>query len=281
MKSTKFFSGLAAALLLLAGISGCSEDESKTRKIKEAPENLTIGGMRVAIWPEYDDRSVLAIYDGRFENATSFPLKTSFLLPKGAIINDACSLSVGGQHFCQLYKTINRGEYDEVRLLLPYPNFYLSFHALPIDVENKERSFSYKIKASHAVKSMLIDIQQPLRSNEFSISPADNGNNALSRAQSKQSQKKGFNHFSYTLKDIPKGQENTFKISYVKSDPNPSVDIKFSTMDGPKTWGSPYETQKNAKTIVYILFGTGALGIAVVIAGVVLYRRKRRPEKST
>ena len=137
----------------------------------------------MSIWPEYDDRSVLAIYDGKLDGASSFPLKTSFLVPKGAVINDACSLSVEGQHFCQLYKTIDRGAFAEVRLLLPYPNFYLSFHTPQVDTGAERREFDYTIKASHVIKTMNVDIQQPLRATEFTISPP--GNAATSQAESK------------------------------------------------------------------------------------------------
>ena len=89
---------------------------------------LSIGRMRVALWPEYDDAAVLVIYDGRFRDENSFPAETTFILPKDSVISDACSLSPKGQHFCQLYKQKTVGDADEMRLKLPYPNFYLSFH---------------------------------------------------------------------------------------------------------------------------------------------------------
>jgi len=61
-------------------------------------------------------------------------------------------LSHEGQHFCQLYKTVNRGEHDEVSLLLPYPNFYLSFHTPRFDAKGERKEFDYLIKANHPVK---------------------------------------------------------------------------------------------------------------------------------
>ncbi len=228
----------------------------------------------MSIWPEYDDRSILAIYDGKFEDASSFPLTTSFLVPKGAIINDACSLSFEGQHFCQLYKTVDRGIYDEVRLLLPYPNFYLSFHTSPIDIEAANRSLDYRIKASHPIETMEVDIQQPLRSTEFSASPTKNA--AASMTEGEPSEIKGFNHYAYTLKKVAKDGESLFKISYYKDDPNPSVDIKYASMTETRVWGSPYETQKNAKTLVYILFGTSALGLLAVVAGFIFFRKRKQ-----
>ena len=149
MSWTNCFKILGSAIFLALLISGCGDERGKKLKITDSPQDLVIGRMRVSIWPEYDDRSVLAIYDGKLDGASSFPLKTSFLVPKGAVINDACSLSVEGQHFCQLYKTIDRGAFAEVRLLLPYPNFYLSFHTPQIDTGAERREFDYRIKANH------------------------------------------------------------------------------------------------------------------------------------
>ena len=124
------------------------------------------------IWPEYDDPSVLVVYDGRFTDDSKFPTTTDFLIPKGAIINDICSLSPGGQHFCQLYDVSEGDGYDTVHLSLPFSNFYLSFHLAPIDLETAERRIEYVIKANHPIGSMEVDIQQPLRSTNFAISPS-------------------------------------------------------------------------------------------------------------
>ena len=262
MNLTKTISYLFIVIFLTSLNTGCDKDAGKAIESGKAINDLTIGRMRVAIWPEYDDPSVLVIYDGRFEDASSYPIKTSFLVPKGAVISDACSLSYEGQHFCQLYKSVNRGAYDEVSLLLPYPNFYLSFHSFGFDIAAEQREFDYHIKANHPITAMEVDIQQPLRSTAFNISPAENATNSLEKGTI--SKVKGFNHFAYQLNDISEGQESVFKINYIKDDPKPSVDIKYASMSGPQVWGSPYETQKKIKSMVYILFGSGLLGVMLI-----------------
>ena len=229
--------------------------------------------MRVAIWPEYDDPGVLVIYDGRFEEASKYPIKTSFLVPTGSIINDACSLSHKGQHFCQLYKTTKKGQYDEVNLLLPYPNFYLSFHT-PHLAKTEKKAFDYRVKANYPIKTMEVDVQQPLRSTEFNVSPAKNM--AISQKNAIATNVKGFNHFTYTLDNVSKSQENVFAIGYIKKDPKPSVDIKYSRMTEPKVWNSPYETQRSIKTFVYIFFGSGIFGAIFIIAWLMRSRKKNR-----
>ena len=172
MNVVRHISFFALILPLVIFNSGCGGDAGNTLGGGAPTKDLSIGRMKVAIMPEYDDPSVLAIYDGKFEDASSYPIKTSFLIPKGSVISDACSLSHEGQHFCQLYRTVNRGEHDEVSLLLPYPNFYLSFHTPRLDVKGEKKEFDYLIKANHPIKTMEVDIQQPLRSTAFSIFPA-------------------------------------------------------------------------------------------------------------
>jgi len=264
----------AIVSLLAVFTSGCNKGAENTLGYGAPTKDLFIGRMKVAIMPEYDDPSVLAIYDGKFEDVSSYPIKTSFLIPKGSVISDACSLSHEGQHFCQLYKTVNRGEHDEVSLLLPYPNFYLSFHTPRFDVKGERKEFDYLIKANHPIKTMEVDIQQPLRSTAFNISPP--GSAALAENSGTISVIKGFSHFIYKLEGISKGQENAFKINYIKSDPNPSVDIKYTSMKSPQTQSAPYETQRNIKAIIYILFGTGALCIMAVVAWSFRSRKKKR-----
>lgn len=128
MKPAHRCRNLLPLFLALALLAGCDRDAGKAPGVGRVSQDLSIGRMRVSIWPEHDDPSLLVIYDGRFEDVSSYPVTTSFLVPAGSVISDACSLSHEGQHFCQLYKTRNQGEFDEVSLTLPYPNFYLSFH---------------------------------------------------------------------------------------------------------------------------------------------------------
>lgn len=272
MSTMSTFRVFAIVFLLASLNSGCDKGAENTLGTGGSTKDLSIGRMKVSIMPEYDDPSVLAIYDGKFEEVSSYPIKTSFLIPKGSVISDACSLSHEGQHFCQLYKTINRGNHDEVSLLLPYPNFYLSFHTPQLDVKLEKKEIDYQIKANHPIKTMEIDIQQPLRSAAFNISPPKNA--ALSQDNASISVIKGFSHSIYKLENIAKDQENEFKISYLKSDPQPSVDIKYTSMKEPQTPGTSYETQRNIKTVIYVLFGTGAFAIMALVTWYFRSRKK-------
>lgn len=216
-----------------------------------AAEELEIGRMRVVVWPEYDSTGVLFIYDGRFKNNEAFPNETSFFIPSGGVISDACSLSPKGQHFCQLYTQKKLGDIDEVSLKLPYPNFYLSFHTDPFTSAGEKRVLHHTIRSRHKIDRLEVDVQSPLRADGFSVNPAG----------FERSEKKGFVHFEKVFENVEKGQLIAIDIEYTKADRRPSVDIKYSPMSQ-GSGASPYQSQKGFFTVVYI---ASLAGLAVLL----------------
>ncbi len=223
---------------------------------------LDIGRMRVAIWPEYDSPGVLFIYDGRFKNNELFPNETSFYIPGGSVISDACSLSPKGQHFCQLYTQRSVDGFDDVRLRLPYPNFYLSFHTDPFPEGETRRVLHHVIRANHDTDTLEVDIQKPLRAEDFRI---------ITPQGFERYEKKGFVHFTKVFRDVKKGDTIRIELEYVKKDRRPSVNIKYSPMaEGMEM--APYQHQRNIPTAMYLMFLTGVL----LLGGIVyLLVRKR------
>jgi hypothetical protein len=179
--------------------------------------------MKVSIMPEYDSTDVLVVYEGKFANKDVFPNQVTFTLPKGVTkLTDICSLSPGGQHFCQLYEITDRGEYNETTVKLPYSDFFIDFQYSPFKAKSGrlERNFEYAVKSLYPIDTLEVSIQEPLRSQDFKLSPEPMN----------KTEKKGFVYYNYTLKDIKEGQDAKFKIKYLKDDVKPSIDIKFSVM---------------------------------------------------
>lgn len=227
-----------------------------------------IGRMRVAIWPEHDDSSVLVIYDGRFIDDGVFPREETFYLPKGAKISDACSLSPRGQHFCQLYKQKTVGDVDEVRLKLPYPNFYLSFHVDAFSFDNPSRDFKYVINTNHTIRTLVVDIEEPLRSKDFTIFPA----------ASEIKEDDGIKHHWYNI-DKPEKNIFTYKISYKKSDNRPSIDIKYAPMGmNMEDGGMPMSHSPERRSFLGILYFLAASGIVFIAILFWFVLRKKKVE---
>src|SRR3989338_5565108 len=183
-------------------------------------DDLKIGRMKVSIMPEYESSDVLVIYEGKFADKDAFPNQVTFTLPKGVTkLTDVCSLSPGGQHFCQLYNIVNKGEYNETSVKLPYADFFIDFKYSPFNIKSGRflRDFEYIIKSIYPVDILEVSIQEPLRTKDFELFPKP-----LNKVS-----KKDLNYYNYTLKDVKQGQDIKFKIKYIKEDNRPSVDIKF------------------------------------------------------
>ncbi len=209
----RIFSVLLFLITIIQGQAYCEE------------KALKIGRMKVSVWPEYDTPGVLVVYEGRFADKNAFPAQVTFIFPKGVTkLTDACSLSPKGQHFCQIYDIEKRDNYNQAVMSLPYGDFFIDFQYSPFK-GGKDKSFEYVIQSRYEIMNLEVNIQQPLRSNNFSIVPAS----------SKQTRDSDFNQYHYSMKDIPANQDVRFKINYIKEDNNPSVDIKFGGMARPDT----------------------------------------------
>lgn len=259
-------------VLLCAGCSG--SDRSRDELSARVP---AIGRMKVSVLPEYDDPGVLTIYDGRFEDAASYPIHTSFLVPEGSVISDACSVSHEGRHFCQLYKTARRDGVDEVSLLLPFPNFYLSFHAPRPQARAGRKELAYLIRSNHRVRVLEVEVQQPLRSTAFEVTLARGGATGNARTIGVVD---GFDYLAYRFDDVDRNQEIALAIRYAKSDPNPSVDIKYASMRENPREAVSQESRSDARTTVYLLFGTAVVAMAALLGWILHSRRTRRGKAS-
>lgn len=250
------------ALLLVFSTAACEREAGVARQEGSGEKTPSMGRMAVAIMPEYDDPGILVIYEGKFEEAPSYPIRANFLIPKGSVVSDACSLSHEGKHFCQLYRTVNRGDFDEVTTQLPYPNFYLSFHTPRLDTATPRKEIVYRIKTSHHVRSLEVDIQQPLRSTEFGVQPPQRA--AVAQPGGSASVIKGFNRVAYRLGDVAAGREDAFRIGYLKTDPHPSVDIKVAPMRESPGQAVAYDAPRDLRPILYTILGAGVIGLALL-----------------
>ena len=157
---------------------------------------------------------------------------------------------------------------DEIKLKLPYPNFYLSFHIDPFKGDHSLRELTYTININHKVRTLVVDIEEPLRSTDFSVLPE--------AAEVKEDD--GLKHHWFNFENPDKDVNAfTFKISYKKSDNRPSVDIKYSPMsmkmEGRETAVSHSLEKRSFMDILYVLAGSGLILLAVMVW--FIFRKKK------
>jgi len=192
-----------------------------------AAEGMELKNFSVDIWPEYDDPRVLVIYQGTFVNTgnSDFTGYVKFNIPKFEIpkegqISMACEIVNGGNHSCQPYNLEDKGDYVELswkttRVIKPgqeYPVF-LEFYYLPFTSE-PAKSFNYDFISNYDIQALTVNIKQPLRSEEFKVTPQPLTTNVDS---------KGFSNHKLNYSDLSAQEKLNYEIAYIKNDNEPSI----------------------------------------------------------
>ena len=200
---------LAAALMLatiLTGFYGLP-----TALAQE--ESLIIKNMDVRVWPEYDNQLVLVVYEGEFLDGSLFPQDVKFLAPLNADVGQVCALrQPSNDHWCQLETTQEEAGFLAISYELPIPNYFLEYYYDGIEGET-DRGVAFEFQSPYPIQKLEIEVQQPLRSSNFSLSPE--GAVGMSSGD-------GFKYYRYAFDDVAPGQVINIDASYAKSDTRPS-----------------------------------------------------------
>lgn len=212
--------------------------------------------MKLSFWPEYDEPRVLVIYDGEFADKSGFPKEVRFRVPKGAEISQVCGIGDKGDHLCQLYEVKQEADYNVVVYTVPVPHFLLEYYVNPVGGE-QTRNIAYSFSASYPMDKLDVEVQQPLRSTDFTLSPMP-----LSTGSDGQ----GFKYSQLSFEKVVPDQKIELKMSYSKQDNRPSVPKKQGS-------GATGGVDSSNLNLWVLLGGSALLGLAAFI---VIGRRPNR-----
>ncbi|MDP2660758.1 MAG: zinc ribbon domain-containing protein [Dehalococcoidia bacterium] len=245
---------VTAAVPLLALVFGLATALASAPLSAEG--DLRIKNAHVSVEPEYDEPRVLVIEQGTFAG-NSFPAQVSFNLPAGAEPTEVCGLGQpGDEHLCQLYETRLDGSTVVLTYKLPVPDYYFEYYYNPVQgAGDRQVAFSYQ--PYYPIDSLQVAVQQPLRSNGFTLSPTTSQSSTDSQ---------GFKYYQYSFNNLESQKPVDLKIAYQKSDDRPSVPKKNpSSTSG----GNPDD-----KTGL-VAMGIGGAGVLGFLGYMVV---RRRPE---
>lgn len=165
---------------------------------------LTIPQASLKLWPEYDDPGVLVILSGDFANDATFPQTVAFPIAEGArniqaTVNDPAKGLLSQQWQMQDGK---------VSYSLPQPGFHIEYY-VDRPVSGDKREITYTFEAPYPIKSLQIEVQQPARSTDFSMTPGPTS--TITRTD-------GLVYHALNLENLAAGEKRDIAISYVKTD---------------------------------------------------------------
>ena len=233
----------------------------------EPPADLRIARLQLSIWPEYDDPRVLLIIRGELAPGAAFPTQVMLPVPKDAELIGAGMISELGELLLHPHRVIPGDALDTLEITLPSSRFFAELYYDPFETSGDAKRFSYTFTAPYPITQFDVDIQKPYAASEFVTEPP-------AMAQETEGRDTTYHRFAY--RDVAAGQPTAFTVSYVKTDPQPSVPKADSAPDGEPAARGPQD-----RKLIYfgILVGVTAvyvLGTLVLVA----YRRRHAPTAS-
>lgn len=241
---------------------------------------LQISSVDANVMPEYDTSDVLVIYAINFTNssASDYSGEVRFAVPKGTTNNILLESNATTDSHVQI-KVEDKGEYAElvwtptkpIKVNESYP-VHLEYYFNPLPGTGS-KEFSYRLSPSSDIGQVQVNVYQPLKATEFKMEPAG-------KFVKKDSE--GFNIYSIDSAPLRKGQNLDVKISYTKTDPEPSLKPPSATQEA----GGEVKENGSLSSAAVMLPLVGMLALVILIAiksfntPSVVETPTRRPNKS-
>lgn len=253
---------LARLLLLFAFSLALIAPGGQTHPAMAAsPEPTGLSNVQLWVYPEYDDPRLLVMLEGQIAG-TKAPATVRFLVPSGAQMfsagwKDAQGKYAGGPPNRQPSDVPG---WDEISYEAKSSTFRVEYYDSSI-VGQDDKNIAYEFRSLYPIGDLRVYVQEPLTSNDFSVSPP---------AQSRSTEEGMVLHqYSYRNQDLTKPL--SFVIGYTKSDPNPSIQNPSLNSS---TTSSETSSSSNPMAVVGIVFAALA---ALLVGYALLSKSRSRP----
>lgn len=250
-----FRPGLGAAVLLwiLLAVTALAQDS--------APE---LSDLQIGVWPEYDQPSVLVIYDGTLAADVSLPRQLRLPLPAGATINAVAYRSEEGQLMTLPWEVESSDQGAVVVFETEQPRFVVEYYAEGI-APPPQRSFDLDLGLPAAARQVTLAVRQPAGASNMRIDPdlAAAGLDDLGNPQ-----------YTAALGAREAGDVIQLSVGYDKADDVPSLAAVPAATTGAQP-GPAQEDSAGVPDWVAVAAGV-ALGLAVAAGAIYLINRSRQ-----
>lgn len=222
--------------------------------------------LKISIWPEYDQPTVLVMLDGTLADATNLPREVSVLIPSSASLLVTTFENQDGTLAAeQQSKAVNQGDgYTRVTYTLKTPKYHVEYYDNLLR-GSPDKVMDFAFKAVAPIDQVTVEIQQPLKASNFSVnlpSPSMRDDN-------------GFKLYSSPFANVAGGQTLTAQVKYTKTDPNPSVVPTVAPASVPST--TPAASAPSMWSNVFLIVALVLLALVAVLGFIILQQRARRP----
>lgn len=244
------------------------------------PGGLSFDMVEVDLWPEYDQPSMLVIYHLILPAGTTLPASLSLHIPSSAgDPYNVASRQSDGQLYTMAFTRTVQGNVSQVDFATTSLEIQFEYYDPGINTAsasnpypilkkgNNQRAYTFEWQGDYPVKTMNIQVQQPIGASQMAITPPLGSGTAGEG---------GLIYYNGTVGSVTVGTKFKLSLSYQK--PNDSLSaasLKVQT-SAPIT---PQTPGRAINFMVYLPWILGGLGVVLAVGGGIWYRTSSQEEK--
>lgn len=137
----------------------------------QAQNAVTLESVNVRLWSEYDQPSMLVIYDFELTPDTSLPAKVDIRIPKDANITAVAYLDGSDYLNTEFAGPVEDGNWQTITYFAKTLTTYHLEYYQPITRDGTNRSFTYQWNGAYLIKNFRVEIQLPDDSSAVKATP--------------------------------------------------------------------------------------------------------------
>ncbi len=228
-----------------------------------AQNPITMASLEVQLWPEYDQPSMLIIYDFKLPAAVKLPVNVSIAFPKDANLVAVASQAADGNLLTSDYAgpVVNDNSQTITVQIQKQSTYHLEYYE-PLSKTGKQREYKYVWTGDYTVDAFSISVRVPVDTTVMTTVPILKSS-------------KGSDGTSYLTKDVGRldaGLSYTLQVNYTKTSDKLSASQTTVQPSQPLSSSTPGRVMLS-NYLPYIL---GMLGVVLIIGGSVYFWQSSR-----
>ncbi len=160
------FAGIFLALILSPLLSQPSLAQTPVQA-----QAITFQSALVNIWPEYDQPSVLVIYNVTLASNVTLPATLNLRIPAAAGKPNAVAMEDSAGLYNLNYTVSAAGDWVEVKVTTPVPQIRVEYYDPTLKKSGNQRDFTFHWPSNYTVENLTIKIQQPPTATNMAFRP--------------------------------------------------------------------------------------------------------------
>jgi len=227
-----------------------------------AQNEIRLAGLQVQLWPEYDQPSMLVIYDFQVATSTALPTNVNIRIPKDAKLSAVAQTAANGLVNAEYNGPAVAGDWQVVGVKISELVTYRVEFYEPLSKNSTTRQFSFLWPADYAADDFSVSVREPADITQIASIPA------MPESQGKD----GLTYMQNDFGPLPAGQQFALNLTYTKTSDTLGVPQQNVQPSTPLSSNTPGRVMFS-NYLPYIL---GALGVILIVGGLFYFWRSSR-----